>query len=138
MDRASDKDPPERSPLEVFRARPTWRRPRSRPRTRWRDHISSIAWDPPPGKCSWGGGRSAVPCLACCLGDPTPDKRKIIMDGLLLVESSSNCNGFKTGISSVLKIQQDELRLNLNLSAPKTRAGKVPPIPPEANESCNS
>uniref|UniRef100_A0A8C2ZC47 Reverse transcriptase domain-containing protein n=1 Tax=Cyclopterus lumpus TaxID=8103 RepID=A0A8C2ZC47_CYCLU len=35
--------PPGRLPLEVFRARPTGRRPRGRPRTRWRDYISRLA-----------------------------------------------------------------------------------------------
>ena len=32
-------------PLEVFRARPTGRRPQGRPRTRWRDDISLLAWE---------------------------------------------------------------------------------------------
>ena len=37
--------PPGRLPREVFLARPTGRRPRGRPRTRWRDYISSLAWE---------------------------------------------------------------------------------------------
>ena len=37
--------PPGRFPGEVFRARPTGRRPRGRPRTRWRDYISQLAWE---------------------------------------------------------------------------------------------
>ena len=37
--------PPGRLPLEVFQARPTGRRPRGRPRTRWRDYISLLAWE---------------------------------------------------------------------------------------------
>jgi len=37
--------PPGRLPLEVFRARPTGRRPRDRPRTRWRDYIPHLAWE---------------------------------------------------------------------------------------------
>ena len=37
--------PPERLPGEVFRARPTGRRPRGRPRTRWRDYVSRLAWE---------------------------------------------------------------------------------------------
>jgi len=37
--------PPGRLPLEVFRARPTGRSPRGRPRTRWRDYISLLAWE---------------------------------------------------------------------------------------------
>ena len=32
-------------PGEVFRARPTGRRPRGRPRTRWRDYVSQLAWE---------------------------------------------------------------------------------------------
>jgi len=31
--------------LEVFRARPTGRRPQGRPRTPWRDYISLLAWE---------------------------------------------------------------------------------------------
>ncbi len=37
--------PPGRLPLEVFRARPTGRRPQGRPRTHWRDYISHLAWE---------------------------------------------------------------------------------------------
>ena len=37
--------PPGRLPREVFLARPTGRRPRGKPRTRWRDYISSLAWE---------------------------------------------------------------------------------------------
>jgi len=37
--------PPGRLSLEVFQARPTGRRPRGRPKTRWRDFISRLAWE---------------------------------------------------------------------------------------------
>ena len=37
--------PPGRLPGEVFRARPTGRRPWGRPRTRWRDYVSRLAWE---------------------------------------------------------------------------------------------
>ena len=37
--------PPGRLPLEVFQARPTGKRHRGRPRTRWRDYISRLAWE---------------------------------------------------------------------------------------------
>ncbi|KAK0152856.1 hypothetical protein N1851_005478 [Merluccius polli] len=37
--------PPGRLPGEVFRARPTGRRPQGRPRTRWRDYVSRLAWE---------------------------------------------------------------------------------------------
>ncbi|KAI3362067.1 hypothetical protein L3Q82_012215 [Scortum barcoo] len=34
-----------RLPREVFQACPTGRRPRGRPRTRWRDYVSRLAWE---------------------------------------------------------------------------------------------
>ncbi|TWW65231.1 hypothetical protein D4764_21G0001310 [Takifugu flavidus] len=37
--------PSGRLPLEVFRTCPTGRRPRGRPRTRWRDYLSRLAWE---------------------------------------------------------------------------------------------
>ncbi|KAK3540137.1 hypothetical protein QTP70_026880 [Hemibagrus guttatus] len=37
--------PPGRIPGEVFRACPTGKRPRGRPRTRWRDYVSRLAWE---------------------------------------------------------------------------------------------
>ncbi|KAK5868011.1 hypothetical protein PBY51_012458 [Eleginops maclovinus] len=37
--------PPGRLPREVFQARPAGKRPRGRPRTRWRVYISSLAWE---------------------------------------------------------------------------------------------
>ncbi|KAI3359537.1 hypothetical protein L3Q82_013940, partial [Scortum barcoo] len=39
--------PPGRLPREVFQACPTGRRPRGRPRTRWRDYVSRLAWETP-------------------------------------------------------------------------------------------
>uniref|UniRef100_A0A8C9VLN8 Reverse transcriptase domain-containing protein n=1 Tax=Scleropages formosus TaxID=113540 RepID=A0A8C9VLN8_SCLFO len=45
--------PPGRLPGEVFRACPTGRRPRGRPRTRWRDYVSRLAWERTP----WGSPR---------------------------------------------------------------------------------
>ena len=58
------------------------RRPRGRPRTRWRDYISTQGLgtprDPPRQSGSmWppGKGKSGAPCLSCCPRDPTPDKR---------------------------------------------------------------
>ncbi len=46
--------PPGCLPGEVFRARPTGRRLRGRPRTRWRDYVSRLAWErlgiPPEGQ----------------------------------------------------------------------------------------
>ncbi|KAK3535381.1 hypothetical protein QTP70_011277 [Hemibagrus guttatus] len=37
--------PPGRLPGEVFRACPTGKRPRGRPRTRWRDYVFRLAWE---------------------------------------------------------------------------------------------
>ncbi|KAK3546888.1 hypothetical protein QTP86_003816 [Hemibagrus guttatus] len=37
--------PPGRLPGEVFRACPTGKRPRGRPRTRWRDYVSRLTWE---------------------------------------------------------------------------------------------
>ncbi|KAI3359180.1 hypothetical protein L3Q82_002601 [Scortum barcoo] len=37
--------PPGRLPREVFMACPTGRRPRGRPRTRWSDYVSQLAWE---------------------------------------------------------------------------------------------
>ena len=37
--------PPGRLPGEVFRACPARRRPQGRPRTRWRDYVSQLAWE---------------------------------------------------------------------------------------------
>ncbi|KAK3575585.1 hypothetical protein QTP86_030518 [Hemibagrus guttatus] len=37
--------PPGRLPGEVFRACPTGKRPQGRPRTRWRDYVSRLAWE---------------------------------------------------------------------------------------------
>ncbi|KAK0155246.1 Craniofacial development protein 2 [Merluccius polli] len=59
--------PPGRLPGEVFRARPTGRRPRGRPRTRWRDYVSRLAWErlgipqEEAGRSSWGKGSLGFP-----------------------------------------------------------------------------
>ena len=58
--------PPGRLPGEVFRARPTGRRPRGRPRTRWIDCLSAGLGTPrdPPGRAgrsSWGKGSLGFP-----------------------------------------------------------------------------
>ena len=37
--------PPGCLPREVFLARLAGRRPRGKPRTRWRDYVSSLAWE---------------------------------------------------------------------------------------------
>ena len=75
--------PPGRLPGEVFRARPTGRRPQGRPRTRWRDYVSRLAWERlgiPREELDEVAGEREVwaSCLGCCPRDPTPDKRKRI------------------------------------------------------------
>ncbi|TWW78236.1 R2DM Retrovirus-related Pol polyprotein from type II retrotransposable element [Takifugu flavidus] len=68
--------PPGRLPGEVFRACPSGRRPPGRPRTRWRDYVSRLAWERlgiPPDEL--GRGKSGLLSLGCCPRDPTPDKR---------------------------------------------------------------
>jgi len=71
--------PPGCLPLEVSRARLTGRRPRGRPRTRWRDYISHLAWEhlgvPQEELESVAGERDVWGlCLACCPHDLDPDK----------------------------------------------------------------
>ena len=62
--------PPGRLPLEVFRARPTGKRPRGRPRTHWRDYISGLAWErlgvpqEELDNCCWGRGTSGISLLS--------------------------------------------------------------------------
>ncbi|KAI3359900.1 hypothetical protein L3Q82_014258 [Scortum barcoo] len=48
--------PPGRLPREVFQACPTGRRPRGRPRTRWRDYVSSAGLGTPRGPPGRAGG----------------------------------------------------------------------------------
>ncbi|KAK3545707.1 hypothetical protein QTP70_011363 [Hemibagrus guttatus] len=75
--------PPGRLPGEVFRACPTGKRPRGRPRTRWRDYVSRLAWErlgvPPEELEEVSGERSGHPCLDCCPRNLAPDKRKTIL-----------------------------------------------------------
>ena len=68
--------PPERLPHMVFRARPTGKRPRGRPRKRWRDYIAQLAWErlgiPPEELDEVAGEREAwAPLLE--LLPPRPD-----------------------------------------------------------------
>ena len=70
--------PPGRLPGEVFRARPTGRRPRGRPRTRWRDYVSRLAWErlgvPPEELEEVAGDRDVLVSLLKLL-PPRPDPR---------------------------------------------------------------
>ncbi|TWW71534.1 hypothetical protein D4764_16G0000310 [Takifugu flavidus] len=57
---------------QVFWTCPTGRLPRGRPRTKWRDYISRLAWErlgvPPEEGC--------LGIISCCSRDPDPDKRE--------------------------------------------------------------
>ena len=65
------KMPPGCLPGEVFRACPTGRRPRERPRTRWRDYVSRLAWESLGWRWS-GTGMSGLLCSKCCPNYLTP------------------------------------------------------------------
>ena len=67
--------PPGRLLGEVFRACPTGRRPRGRPRTRWRDYISRLAWERlgvPPDKLEEVAGEREVWASLLRLLPPRP------------------------------------------------------------------
>ncbi|KAK7922730.1 hypothetical protein WMY93_009632 [Mugilogobius chulae] len=68
--------PPGRLPGEVFRACPTGRRPRGRPRTRWRDYVSRLTWErlgiPPEELAEVCGDREVWASLLRLL-PPRPD-----------------------------------------------------------------
>jgi len=69
--------PPRRLLGEVFRACPTGRRPRGRPRTRWRDYVSWLAWEHlgvPPKELEEvaGTGTFGFLCSSCCPNHPIP------------------------------------------------------------------
>jgi len=71
--------PPGRLPGEVFWARPTGKRPRGRPRTRWRDYVSRLAWErlgvPQEELVEVAGEREVWASLLRLL-PPRPDPRK--------------------------------------------------------------
>ena len=67
--------PPGRLPGKVFRACPAGRRPRGRPRTRWRDYISRLAWERlgvPPDKLEEVAGEREVWASLLRLLPPRP------------------------------------------------------------------
>ncbi|XP_061618152.1 uncharacterized protein LOC133471975 [Phyllopteryx taeniolatus] len=73
--------PPGRLPGEVFRTCPTGRRPRGRPRSRWRDYILRLAWErlgiPTEELDEVAGEREVWASLLKLLPPrPDPDKRK--------------------------------------------------------------
>uniref|UniRef100_A0A8C6KZ86 Reverse transcriptase domain-containing protein n=1 Tax=Nothobranchius furzeri TaxID=105023 RepID=A0A8C6KZ86_NOTFU len=68
--------PPGRLPGEVFRARPTGRRPKGRPRTRWRDYVSHLARERlgiPPEELAQVAGEREVWASRLRLLPPRPD-----------------------------------------------------------------
>ena len=72
------------------------RRPRGRPRTRWRDYVSRLAWEHlgvPPEELEEvaGTGTSGFLCSSCCPHDP---KRQIMdgwMDGWCIFSQGARC-----------------------------------------------
>ncbi|KAI3372049.1 hypothetical protein L3Q82_006910 [Scortum barcoo] len=81
--------PPGRLPREVFQAcpcNPTGRRPRGRPRTRWRDYVSRVAWErlgDPPGRAGgsvWGEGGLGISAQTAASATRSQTKR-MKMDG---------------------------------------------------------
>ena len=70
--------PPGRLPGEVFQTHPTGRRPRGRPRTRWRDYVSRLAWESlgvPPEELEEVAGDRDVWVSLLKLLSPRPDPR---------------------------------------------------------------
>ncbi|TWW73530.1 hypothetical protein D4764_15G0009240 [Takifugu flavidus] len=68
--------PPGRLPGEVFRACPSGRRPPGRPRTRWRDYVSRLAWERlgiPPDELEEVAGEREVWASLLRLLPPRPD-----------------------------------------------------------------
>ncbi|TWW60082.1 Cyclin-dependent kinase 7 [Takifugu flavidus] len=68
--------PPGRLPGEVFRACPSGRRPTGRPRTRWRDYVSRLAWERlgiPPDELEEVAGEREVWASLLRLLPPRPD-----------------------------------------------------------------
>ncbi|KAI3357646.1 hypothetical protein L3Q82_016059 [Scortum barcoo] len=65
--------PPGRLPREVFQACPTGRRPRGRPRTRWRNYVSRLAWERlgvPPEELEEVSGSPLAKPPTTCLNHP--------------------------------------------------------------------
>ena len=70
--------PPGRLPREVFRACPLGRRPRGRPRTRWRDYVCGLAWERlgvPPEELEEVSGEREVWASLLRLLPPRPGPR---------------------------------------------------------------
>ncbi|PWA16842.1 hypothetical protein CCH79_00012754 [Gambusia affinis] len=73
-----------RLPGEVFQACPTGRRPKGRPRTRWRDYVSWLAWERlgiPPEELEQVAGEREVCASLLKLLPPQPDLKWKKMDG---------------------------------------------------------
>ncbi|KAK3517069.1 hypothetical protein QTP86_004180, partial [Hemibagrus guttatus] len=73
--------PPGRLPGEVFRACPTGKRPRGRPRTRWRDYVFRLAWERlgvPPEELEEVAREREVWASLLRLLPPRPGKRNVL------------------------------------------------------------
>ncbi|TWW62282.1 hypothetical protein D4764_04G0009290 [Takifugu flavidus] len=70
--------PPGRLPGEVFRARPSGRRPSGRPRTCWRNYVSRLAWERlgmPPDELEEVAGEREIWASLLRLLPPRPNPR---------------------------------------------------------------
>ncbi|KAI3365324.1 hypothetical protein L3Q82_010414, partial [Scortum barcoo] len=109
---ASISDAPGRLPREVFQACPTGRRPRGRPRTRWRDYVSrtGLAWErlgDPPGRAGgsvWGEGGLGISAQTAASSDPVPDQ--------------ADENGWMDGCNGAGWTERDRNRLNKLVGCP--------------------
>ncbi|KAI3375690.1 hypothetical protein L3Q82_003994 [Scortum barcoo] len=72
--------PPGRLPREVFQACPHREEASGRPRTRWRDYVSRLAWENAsgsPGRAGgsvWGEGGLGISAQTAASSDPVPDQ----------------------------------------------------------------
>ncbi|KAI3376205.1 hypothetical protein L3Q82_016713, partial [Scortum barcoo] len=98
--------PPGRLPREVFQACPTGRRPRGRPRTRWRDYVSRLAWERlgiPPEELEEVSGKYPLTPYDGIAARPTGDRQPPGTDGrkVLTLETGERERGAAIKESSV-------------------------------------
>lgn len=90
---------------------PTGRRPRGRPRTRWRDDIFLTL-----GTTRWlGRGRSGL----LCLGDPSPDKWKKHINLIKLLPFYVVDSGYEAGVMAFLCSDEKLVRFKRNFIGTK-------------------
>ncbi|KAI3353763.1 hypothetical protein L3Q82_004842 [Scortum barcoo] len=103
--------PPGRLPREVFQACPTGRRPRGRPRTRWRNYVSRLAWErlgvPPEELEEVSGNLRFTVC-----GSPIKTKSSIERLSERGLDSVEESHGFRDAVEgqntcSVIQVHSD-------------------------------